>query len=396
MPDVPVQSYHRDFVALVLLVNPRLFGRNEALVGKLLDNGVPDWVNVHRYAERHRVVPLLANRLRDLDWFGNSVLALDSDQVSALKTVIRMSAFAEMSSLAEIKRVLKDFGNEGIDSILIKGLVLSQLCFDVVGRRTNRDIDLLIDVSQVDRGDAILQSLGYIRIEPHPELSIDDFREWKKNHKDCVYHHPTRRIVLELHYRLFDNAVICYPEMTNQTEKISLFSQIEVNSLRRPQLMIYLAMHGAMHGWSRLKWLIDFAILSGEQSDPLAAELTGGQISDAIGRRAVATANALCNRFFGEGFPATSRSSQHLDFQTRLLFKASHHCIVGAGPQELEDTRFGTTIKNLSHYLLSQSPRYVVTELRYDLTDMSRDANAANSKIPQWLRRPAAWVRRRL
>jgi Uncharacterised nucleotidyltransferase len=383
--------YDPDFAALVLLVNPRLFDSPETLMDRLHKNGIPDWANVRLYAERHRVVPLFANRLRDMGWFAGSPMAVDDAPRIDVESDIQKSAFAEMNSLAEIKRITSSLETARVETILLKGLVLSKLCFNSLGKRMNRDIDLLIDPAHIGSSDAILKQLGYIRIEPSVTMNGHDFQDWQKKHKDCIYHHPVKRVIVELHHRLFDNALLCFPQLTNRTEEHELFSQIRVNSLRRPELVAYLAMHGAMHGWSRLKWLIDFAILSSQQANSRTYDDDSGLLSHPVVRRAVATAGIMCDRLFGDASLYLAATRPASDWQTSLLVKAAHRSVVGSGLRELEETRFGTTVKNLSHYLLWQHPRFLAAELKYDLSDMSRDDTVENDKMPHWLRRPVAW-----
>jgi Uncharacterised nucleotidyltransferase len=391
MPD----PYDPDFVALLLVVNPRLFDAPEILINRLHKLSIPDWINVRRYAERHRVVPLFANRLRDMDWFTGSPMAVDEAQRKGLESDIRTSALAELNSLAEIKRVVSAHEFAKIETTLVKGLVLSKLCFNSLGKRMNRDIDLLIEPANIEGSDSILRSLGYIRIEPVVTMAAHSFREWQTKHKDCVYHHPSKRVILELHHRLFDNELLCFPQMTSNVDLLELFSQIRVNSLRRPELLAYLAMHGAMHGWSRLKWLIDFSILSDQKVNLRADDVDdGGVLSHPVARRSVTTANIMCDRLFGTALRSQSADCFPSDWQTRLLVKVAHKSVVGTGLNELEETRFGTTLKNLSHYLLWQQPRFLAAELKYDLADMSRDAAVDNDRMPKWLRRLTAWLAR--
>ena len=388
------QRLDPSFVTLVLMVNPRLFERDDVLTAKLLRNHELDWPSVMRFAGRHRVMPLLANRARELNWFRGTSLEIDADVITSLQSEIDRAVFSEMAALAELKRLYCAFDGIGIAPILLKGLALSQICFDAMGRRTNRDIDLFIDEVELDPCDAILCSLGYVRIEPKVDTSISDFAMWKKNHKDCVYFHPKNRSVLEMHYRLFDNHHLCHPVLLSEKDEVNLFSQLNVPSLRPDYLIAYLAMHGLLHGWSRLKWLIDFAILTSQ----LEVSFTGRTVNHIeLYRpfdRAVGTGNQVCEYFFGEAFPTHHAAIATDRKRHSFLARITINSICGAGTTELEDTRFGTTLKNLSHYLLWSNPAYLLSEMKFDLTDMSREEQSSGTNMPDWLRRPSAWTRR--
>ena len=388
------QRFDPSFVTLVLMVNPRLFKRDDVLTAQLLRNGKLNWPLAMRFAERHRVVPLLANRAREFNWFKGTSLEIDVDVIASLQSEIDRAAFSEMAALAELKRLYCAFDGIGVAPTLLKGLALSQICFDAMGRRTNRDIDLLIDEVELDPCDAILCSLGYVRIEPKADTSISDFAVWKKNHKDCVYFHPKNRTVLEMHYRLFDNHHLCHPILLSEKDDVNLFSQLSIPSLRPDYLIAYLAMHGLLHGWSRLKWLIDFAILTGHLEAPLTGKTVNHIELNRPFERAVCTANQVCEYFFGEGFPTRHTAIAADRKRHSVLARIAINSICGAGATELEDTRFGTTLKNLSHYLLWSNPAYLLSEMKFDLTDMSREGQPSGNNMPVWLRRPSAWIGR--
>ncbi|MEH6756665.1 MAG: nucleotidyltransferase family protein [Parasphingorhabdus sp.] len=394
MIDTNPQRFDPAFVTLVLMINPRLFKFGDVLTARLLQNGKPNWPLVTRFAERHRVMPLLANRAREFNWFRGSSLEIEADAIDSLQGEIDRAAFSELAALAELKRLYCALADIGVAPTLLKGLALSQICFNAMGKRTNRDIDLLINEAELDPSDAVLCSLGYVRVEPEAGTSISDFSVWKKNHKDCVYFHPKNRIVLEMHYRLFDNHHLCHPILLSEPEDVNLFSQLKVRSLRSDHLITYLAMHGILHGWSRLKWLIDFAILN-SQFEISTTDQTVSQIE--LNRpfdRAVGTANQLCEHFLGEAFPEHPATIQKARKRSSFLARIAINSICGEGTTELEDTRFGTTLKNLSHYLLWANPAYLLSEMKYDLTDMSREGQPTSNKMPVWLSRPSEWIGR--
>ncbi|MEG8048026.1 hypothetical protein QP175_18720 [Sphingomonas aerolata] len=55
--------------------------------------------------------------------------------------------------------------------------------------------------------------------------------------------------------------------------------------------------------------------------------------------------------------------------------------------RELEQVAHATTRKNLSHYLISRDPRFVVHELRYDLLDRSAEGLKGGSRLGRVSRR---------
>ena len=70
--------------------------------------------------------------------------------------------------------------------------------------------------------------------------------------------HPQKKIKLEVHWRLNpgpakDQALMILWER----KRISSLTSSPVYFLGREDLFLFLVSHGARHGWSRLRWLVD-------------------------------------------------------------------------------------------------------------------------------------------
>lgn len=369
------------FLALATVVNPRGLLTADALAEQL-GRDFCGWPTLVEYAGRHRVMPFFANRLRALCWMEGTAAQVDADVQTRLEKTVRESAFAELASLAELKRISERFADHGVTPILLKGLALSQLCFGRIGWRTNHDIDLLIKPAELEACDRILGEMDYVRVEPHPALDALQTERWRRAHKDWVYIHRSRRTIVEVHYRLFDNEPLCAKVDLDEVEPLDLFGQHQALSLTGDALRNYLALHGLLHSWSRLKWLIDYELIrpsSTRRSEPPVAI----RVADRLGDTLFASSSAPAN---GRGYGRTA-----------MLVRSSLNAMAGGGAQELEQTKFGTTIKNISHYLISIGPAYWIAELRYDLADRSRDGDAAAvqsgffNRVGSWIRRKAGF-----
>ncbi len=370
------------FFALLAVINPRGVPDVRAVEAQMhRAGGVGGWPRLVEYAERHRVLPLFANRLRALGWMEGTGAAVDAATQASLEGAIRAATFAELASLAELKRICTRFGGEGVAPILLKGLALSQLCFGKIGWRTNHDIDLLIDPTQIATCDRLLAAMDYARVEPDPLLDELQIERWCRSHKDWVYIHRTRRTIVELHYRLFDNVPLCAEVDLGELEMIDLFDQHRMLTLTGGALRSYLALHGLLHSWSRLKWLIDYELVRSE----------AGETAPSV---AVRVADRLGDLLF---MPSAAAPVERGYGRRSILVRSSLAAMIGGGANELEATKFGTTIKNMSHYLISMRPSYWTAELGYDLSDSSRDgaAEAGTSgvagRIGRWLRRKAGF-----
>lgn len=367
------------FFALLAVTNPRGTPDVRAVEGQIhRAGGVSGWPKLVEYAERHRVMPLFANRLRTLGWMEDTDAPVDAATRASLGEVIRAAAFAELASLAELKRICARFGAEGVAPVLLKGLALSQLCFRKIGWRTNHDIDLLIDPAELRICDRLLSAMDYARVEPDPALDEPQVERWRQSHKDWVYIHRTRRTIVELHYRLFDNVPLCAEVDLGEVAMLDLFGQHRMLTLTGDALRTYLALHGLLHSWSRLKWLIDYELV----------RVDAREIAPSV---AVGVADRLGDLLFA---PSSSAPAERGYGRRSILVRSSLAAMTGGGARELETTRFGTTIKNISHYLISARPSYWAAELRYDLSDSSRDG-AAVEGLPGVAGRVGNWLRRK-
>ncbi|MBB6427181.1 nucleotidyltransferase family protein [Sphingopyxis sp. JAI128] len=365
------------FLALAAVVNPRAPPTSDALAEQL-GSDFCGWPTLLEYAERHRVMPFFANRLRALGWMAGTAIPVDADLQARMDKTIRDSAFAELAALAELRRISERFAGHGVTPILLKGLALSQLCFDKIGWRTNHDIDLLIKPAELATCDRLLGEMDYLRVEPHPALDLSQTERWRRLHKDWVYIHRSRRTIVEVHYRLFDNEPLCAEVDLGEIEPLDLFGQHQVLSLTGEALRSYLALHGLLHSWSRLKWLIDYELIR-----PAA---TRGRAR----RVPIRVADRLGDKLFSSPTRPMARGYS----RTEMLVRSSLNAMAGGGAQELEQTKFGTTIKNISHYLISIRPAYWIAEFRYDLADRSRDGDAASGPSG-FLDRMGSWIRRK-
>jgi hypothetical protein len=374
------------FRALLVLVDPWLEGRPDAAKERLGRLEPIDWGEVHAYARRHRVVPYAARGLESL----TGEITVPPDVTEQFRQGAQAATFHELAMMAALRLVKTLFDDAEIPFLVIKGLVLSSEYHGRMGLRVNHDIDIVVDPSDMMPADALLSSAGWVRIEPNAALNEQELADWIKRTKDWVYVDPSGRIILELHHRLFDNMRLCEPGIMQRSRPVELFGQVKVRTLGPEDLPGYLALHGALHAWSRVKWLVDMGMAL-RAAGPDAVSAFIAQHRGRPSSRALRQAVSLCRELFaaGEGLPVLRQS-----WSDRLLASVARQAMAGARTSELEDTRFGTTLKNVSHYFLWLRPGYLISEIGYDMTDMSRENPQSDSALPIWMQRAASWLSR--
>src|SRR6185503_8385880 len=74
--------------------------------------------------------------------------------------------------------------------------------------------------------------------------------------------------VLELHTAFVDSArMLGAVDIHAARQPVALPGNIVLDTLARDELFAYLAVHGATHAWSRLKWLADIAAFAAREPE---------------------------------------------------------------------------------------------------------------------------------
>jgi hypothetical protein len=157
--------------------------------------------------------------------------------------------------------------------------------------------------------------------------------------------------------------------MMTRSRAVPLATTEGLPTLGEEDLFTYLCMHGALHWWSRLKWLADLnAILatvpdSGIEDLLRAAELRGAG-------RAAAQALLLCRRVLATPLPDRLMARLAKGATMRWLEATALNAInAGQGEHEPHRKRLGTTRGSLSTILLCPSWRYRLAELGVQFTN---------------------------
>ncbi len=322
-----------------------------------------DLGRVGAIARRHRVEALVADALPS-NLLRSDVPNQDKATPPPLATAARDAAIASLRLAHAACRLGKDLDAAGIDWISIKGPGLAQRAYGSTAIKLSRDFDILIAPADFAKVTALLVDWGYQRVEPGPEIAADQLATWMHYYKDCGWWHPASGMLVEVHCRLFANrALMPSLGLASARQQVPLPGIGTLPTLALEPLYAYLAGHGAVSAWSRLKWLTDIAALL----RPLGSEAIMGLHANAAaigGGRCSAQALLLAEQVLGLALPEGMAAMLSRDPAVRRLERLGLAEMGGRNEtEEVDWSGFATLPSQAAHLLLGGSWRYVGAEI---------------------------------
>lgn len=245
----------------LILIIEMLKNDNDACIHKYLKEEYDnlDWKMFFDLSIHHRVYPLLASKLQRFD---DSLIP--QFVIQTVSGYYKKNIFKMLQLSGEMEQLAKVFSSKGIEAIFLKGPMLGNEIYGDVSLRTCGDLDLLIPIEDLDIMHKLLESNGYLK-DDYIQSVLED---WKWRHHHVTYHHPLKDIKVEIHWRLHPGPgkEPNFNELWKRKRK-SLLSNSPIYFLGREDLFLFLVSHGARHGWSRLRWLIDIHRMIGQGMD---------------------------------------------------------------------------------------------------------------------------------
>ncbi|PEJ58437.1 Renal dipeptidase [Bacillus sp. AFS002410] len=234
---------------ILLLEFLKLDGSNNVLLNNnqvLVDI---DWDHFLKLTMHHRMFSVIYSKIKSLS---DSIVPAFVKQ--DLKKQYQKNTFQMLHLSAEMEKVSKLLTENKIRVIFLKGPVLATELYGDISLRTSSDLDILIPINDLVRAEQILIEEGFEKDEYIKTVLSD----WKWRHHHITYYHPKKRIKLEVHWRL-NPGPRKEPDFNDlwKRKRKSSITKYPIYILGREDLFIFLITHGARHGWSRLRWLMD-------------------------------------------------------------------------------------------------------------------------------------------
>ncbi|SEP68135.1 Uncharacterised nucleotidyltransferase [Virgibacillus subterraneus] len=218
-----------------------------------------DWDQFIDLTMHHRVYPVLSPKLKQMD---DDIIPLFVKKF--LNKQYKRNTFQMLYLSGEMERVGRMFADDHIPLIFLKGPVLAHELYGDISLRTSSDLDMLIPINQLEKAETLLTEQGYQK-DDYIQTVLND---WKWRHHHVTYFHPQKKIKLEVHWRL-NPGPGKEPSFNDLWKRkcISNLTSFPVHVLSKEDMFLFLVSHGARHGWSRMRWLLDIRELLHQQMD---------------------------------------------------------------------------------------------------------------------------------
>ena len=251
--------------------------------------------------------------------------------VLRVKTLSTTTLHRALQQGADQVRLIRSLESAGIEVMTVKGLALAQRLHGQLGLRHVGDIDLVVRPSDAGRADAVLREVpGLFRFRPDIPLTPLQLKKFVELKPEFEYRRASPALRVELLWRL---------EGLPETEEVwsrAVTCSVGGQPMRTlpPDLdVLYLLQHGARHGWFRLFWLLDAALLLRDPS--LDWERLMARARQMELERPLLQAAALASEILGVSPPAALKPAPHEAGLIAALCAESHRQILRA-PREHE------------------------------------------------------------
>ncbi len=304
-----------EFEVLLLAVQPELNLPQRNRLNKLLQSDL-DWNRFLRLAQTHKVIPQVY-----LNFQEKVIVAIPDEVTSKLSLGYYSNIMATSRLVAELIRLAGVFKARNIPVLVLKGPVTGMLAYNSLNTRQFVDLDLVIRPDQLSTVYQILAESGY---EPHFELGPRFLQKYTQVHYELTFRHSLQSLSVDVHWAIlpahFSFSPLAEVIWSNSYSLDLGINSLEVQTLSREDLLLYLCAHAAKDNWSSLGAICDIAGLLRNQLD-LDWERIEAQVGQLGSRRMFQLGLVLAYALFNVPLPAriVAVLPQQLDLAGKVL-----------------------------------------------------------------------------
>jgi hypothetical protein len=260
-----------------------------------LDLTAVDWPRFLRMAAAHRVAPLISAASK------NSGISIPDEVAKSIKQEAFCAGRRCMILSEELARISRLLAEHGTPMLALKGPALGVQGYGDACARAMIDLDILVRPEDFAGTRTILETNGFVCAEPVARLAHAYQDVYARRTPHFTFRHAALNYALEVHQRpiavpgLFPVTVDALMSAATSVR----IASTDVRTLSPWDHFLFVAAHGAKHGWYRLLWLADFAALA-----RIHPEWFSGPAGNILGlERVLSAAFQLCQICFETPLP---------------------------------------------------------------------------------------------
>lgn len=214
-----------------------------------------DWNRLMALAKRHGLQPILYHTLASL-----KTPAIPGKIDEQLKLAYFQNAADTVMLNSELGRVLTALDEVDIPVILHKGVTLGARIYGSPMLRESGDIDIFVPPDRIFETKQRLLAIGY---EPLYELTRHQEKKYLRSDHHYALINKQKGILLEIHWDIADYSQAISVDWLRIWER-TRWCELDIGeknyTLREfapEDELLLLLIHGNLHRWEKLKWLVD-------------------------------------------------------------------------------------------------------------------------------------------
>jgi len=341
-----------------------------------------DWDLLLELAEAHRILGVVAARLKETNF-----AEVPPEGREKLQRRMRAQHLFSLSMTAELFRILEHFAKADIDSLLVKGPLVSLLAYGDPAIRSYVDLDLLVRHEAILPSSQIMTALGFEADVPEEAIRAG------KIPGEYLFSRPGTRQMIELHT---EKTFRYYPRPMRVDDLFARQRQVLLDGKQIPALsledeFVLNCIHGAKHFWERLMWSADVAAIVTRHPE-IDWRRAQHAAADVGAERMLRVALLLCESLLGVPVPAEMAGDAKADDTAKDLVRQIERWLPYAGympPPLLERAMFRWKMGGGGYGGTAYLLRLSLSTTEDDWTEGQK-----GSRVWEMLRRPIRLMRK--
>lgn len=237
---------------LLCCVRPHIDSRVSDRIRSLVAQDL-DWDYLFLLARRHSVVALLYHGLQE-----TAPDLVPAEPHQRLRKYFQDNAARNVVLNAELCRLLKMLGDNGIEAIPYKGPVLALFAYGNLALRRFVDLDVMVRKEDAAKSIDLLLADGY---EVSKSISESQRKVLLHTQHNLQLHRSNRQLIVELHWEVASQLFVSSVQADDLWGGLipNEMNGATVKTLSAEDLVFSLSVHALRHVWENLLWICDLA-----------------------------------------------------------------------------------------------------------------------------------------